>query len=239
MSDDCERSESGAPILDHTGKPSIINPKEFSAGHADAIIEHVTQRIGKPAWVFHEIISDPIHIDIHVVEPTPERNFYTLFTTGMSDRPMKTPEGAEQLQKAEILICLPPDWKLQQKDFEDESNYWPLRWLKLVARLPHQYNTWLWMGHTIPNGDPPEPLAPNTHLCSVLLAPPVCFDEDFCIIHLPDSTSIFFLSLIPLHRDELDFKLSQGMAALGEILDQSDVTEILNPFRPSLIRTPS
>jgi hypothetical protein len=237
MSDEPELSPSGAPLFDHPPaggqQGDFESPSEYAV-FGKALVEHVTRHVGPPAWVFHELVSDLIHVDVHIVEPTPERNFYILFTTGMSDRPMQTPEGAEAYRFAEMMICLPPDWKLGQEDFKDESNYWPVRWLKLLARFPHQYETWLWMGHSVPHGDPPEPFAPNTQLCCALLSHPVCFDDTFSIVPVDDDTRIYFLALIPLYPEEMEFKLRKGMQALGELMDEAGVTEILDISRPNV-----
>jgi hypothetical protein len=56
---------------------------------------------------------------------------------------------------AELVMALPAEWPLEQSELEDESNYWPLGLLKMLARLPHEFETFVWFGHTIPNGDPP------------------------------------------------------------------------------------
>ena len=145
-----------------------------------------------------------------------------------------SPAGAEAYRFAEMMICLPPDWKLGEADFQDEANFWPSL-AQVAGPLPHQYDTWLWMGHTVPNGDPPEPFAPNTDLSAALLSHPVCFDDDvFAIVHAKDDTKIYFLALIPLYREEMEFKLSKGMNALGELLDLAGVTEILDISRPNV-----
>lgn len=73
----------------------------------EKIQQHVERFIGKVDMVYHEIISDFVHLDIFLVNPTPERNFFTLVTSGMSQRPMKAPPGAEKFQYAELMICLP------------------------------------------------------------------------------------------------------------------------------------
>ena len=44
---------------------------------------HIEQHFGHFSNVFHEIASPDIHVDIAIVEPTPERNYYTLVTMGM------------------------------------------------------------------------------------------------------------------------------------------------------------
>lgn len=55
---------------------------------------------------------------------------------------------------AELVISLPPFWPLDEQSWRDERHYWPVRLLKTLGRLPHEYDTWLGVGHTIPNGDP-------------------------------------------------------------------------------------
>ena len=71
---------------------------------------------------------------------------------------MNVPDGWEDYRYAEMMICLPPDWNMDQRAWNDERHYWPIRLLKTLARLPHEYNTWLSDCHTMPNGDPPETL---------------------------------------------------------------------------------
>ena len=132
----------------------------------DEISDHIEKHVGKIHMVFHELVSDQVHIDVHWVKPTTERPFHTLVTSGMSDKPMHSPQGVDDCDYAELSICLPQDWKVSEEDFEDEKNYWPIRWLKFLARFPHEYNTRLFQGHTIPNGDPATPFAENKALNS-------------------------------------------------------------------------
>ena len=110
-----------------------------------------------------------MHIDLHIVMPTEERPAITVVTSGMSERPMRSPAGDLY---AELMLVLPPTWPTpDDPDFESPSGYWPYRLLKELARLPHEYDTLLWTGHTVPNGDPPQPYGPNTKLCGALIAP--------------------------------------------------------------------
>lgn len=56
-----------------------------------------------------------------------------------------------KLERAELAIALPPDWKLDEESMTDERWYWPVRLLKVLARLPITSNTWLGWGHTMDN----------------------------------------------------------------------------------------
>lgn len=225
-----EKSESGSPIYRYEN----VQPKEFEPATGDSSIEeisnHIEKYVGKIETVFHEIISDLVHIDIHWVKPTKERPFHTLITSGMSDKPMTTPEDVEDAKFAELCICLPEEWKISEKDFEDEKNYWPIRWLKYMARFPHEYDTWLGWGHTLPNGDPAEPFAENTELNTMLLLPTIVFGEGFHELKLKEKP-INFYSLIPLYHEEVELKLKKGVEALFDGFDKHGVTDILDIHR--------
>ncbi len=232
-----ETSRSGAPIWRHAER---TKPFELAIGDEKSMKKleaHLTEHLGEAKGVFHEILSDLVHVDIHVFEANEDRDHHTLVTTGMSDRPMKTPEGAEEYRFAELLIHLPADWRLEQKDFADEANYWPIRWLKLLARLPHEYDTWLADGHTIPNGDPPEPFAKNTRLCGVMLIQPMLVSEEFAVADLGHK-KVHFYQVFPLYAEEMQLKLDEGAEALIERLAKADVTLLADPSRPNVAAKP-
>src|SRR5690606_34847414 len=116
---------------------------------SDAICEHVQKRLGEVDIVYHEMISDLVHIDVNRIPPRDDHPWITLFTTGMSAKPMTPPDELDDYYYAELLLHLPPEWPLEMSDFEDENNYWPIRLLKMLARLPHEFETWLAYGHTV------------------------------------------------------------------------------------------
>lgn len=229
-----ERSESGDPIWRHEPRQK---PFEFAIGDTESIEgidRHIATHLGQVDSVYHEIMSDLVHIDVHVVNPAPARDYYTLITSGMSDRPMSVPEGAEDYRYAELMICLPPTWLLTEEAFEDEANWWPLRLLKQLARMPHEYDTWLCMGHTIPNGDPPEPYAPNTSFCCALLLSPATTPEAFDRLTISDEKVINFYGIFPLYKKEMDLKLAKGADALLEGFAEIRVTEVLDLNRTNV-----
>lgn len=231
-----EKTAGGSTVYKHKPRADTgIVPPDMSDSNLQAIDDHIIEHIGNIDTVWHEIVSDIVHIDVHVVAPTPERPYYTLITSGMSDLPMSAPEGANDQQFAELMICLPPDWKLKQEDFRDECNYWPIRWLKTLARFPHEYETWLWSAHTIPNGDPAEPLADNTSFIGFMLARPMTTSVEFHELLVPPLKTIHFHSLIPLTSAEMDFKLQHGANALIDRFENAKVTELLDIHRKSVV----
>ncbi|WP_138495282.1 suppressor of fused domain protein [Paenibacillus pinistramenti] len=225
-----EFSESGQPIYRHTERTREFEFAVENEAALTAISKHVEQHIGPIDYVLHEIISDLIHLDILVVNPSKERNYYTFVTCGMSNLPMTVPEGAEDYKFAELMICLPADWKVSQESFDIEENYWPIRWLKTLARLPHEYETWLYWGHTVPNGDPAQPFAANTSFSGMILSFPTVVEEvnSFFTLRLADDRDVHFLGLIPLYKEEMDLKLKSGAEVLFEKLEKAGVNEIVN-----------
>lgn len=234
-----ERSESGQPIYRHKGREREFEP---AVGHSETIgqiEQHIERHIGPIVNVYHELMSELVHIDVHIVEPTAERDYYTLVTSGMSDRPMNAPEGAEHLRYAELVLGLPADWPMEQDDWKNDENYLPVRLLKFLARFPHEYDTWLWSLHTVPNGDPPQPYAGNTTLCGAMLLPPITTDEEFWELAADDEKRIHFFGVVPLHADEMELKLKEGADSLFDGFDEHGVSEVLDPGRPSTADKPS
>jgi Suppressor of fused protein (SUFU) len=234
MSDDVEYTESGQPVYRHTPKDRDFEPAFGDARAIGAISRHVGRYVGPVGHVFHEVVSDLVHIDVHLVPPQPGRPFVTLVTSGMSDRPMALPPDCDAPAVAELLLCLPADWPLEPTDFKDEANFWPIRLLKFLARLPHEYDTWLGFGHTVPNGDPPQPYADGTGLCCALIVPPTQFDSRLDQLALSDDKVIQFYAVVPLYREEMAFKLRHGSEELLRRFTAAGVCELLDPHRPNV-----
>jgi hypothetical protein len=227
-----EVTEGGSEILRHQARERDFEPAAGDSETIQAISDHIEKHVGPIEMVFHEIVSDLVHVDVHWVKATDERPFHVLITSGMSERPMNAPKP--EWQYAELCILLPPDWPMERDKWEDENNYWPIRWLKTLARLPHEYNTWLGYGHTVPNGDPPEPFAPNTDFACWLLLPPVSLPQEFSNLRLKDGRLIKFWTMVALYEDEMALKLNVGTPALIEKFSKRGVSDILDPQRKSI-----
>lgn len=111
---------------------------------------------------------------------------------------------------------------------KDERWYWPVRLLKVLARLPIQSDTWLGWGHTMDNQ---RPFAEDTKLCGAILAEPQNIRKEGFFCHLPGGEEINFYQVIPLHREELEYKLEHNAEALLEKLEEADF--VVHPDRPA------
>ena len=208
---------------EENGEPELYTEEEMSA-----VEQHIQKTFGTFERVFHELVSPDIHVDICMVPPVEGRDYYTLVTMGMGAHRMNVPkELAEyKLERAELAIALPPDWKLDQESMEAERWYWPIRLLKVLARLPIANDTWLGWGHTMDNQ---SPFAENTELCASLLTAPQGIEEDDGVCILPNGEEVNFYQVIPLYREELDYKLDHGADALLEKM--ANISFVANPIR--------
>ncbi|HIE4564155.1 TPA: suppressor of fused domain protein [Stenotrophomonas maltophilia] len=229
-------SPGGSPIMVHSREKDFTPPQ--GEEHIEAIGAHIERHLGPVSGVFHEIISDLVHIDVHVVPATEQFPYLRLVTSGMSDLPMTVPDevDADVPRYMELMVTLPADWPISQDAFEDERNYWPVRLLKGLARLPHEYDTWLGFGHTIPNGHPSEPYAPGVGFDGAIVLPPVTPPEDFAALALEDGKVISFMTIIPLYPEEMELKLKKGAEALLDRFDAKNIQDVIEPGRVNVAR---
>ena len=222
-----DEPEGETPQDQETGAPEVYSEEEME------IIEgHIQQYFGAFENVFHELSSPDIHVDICVVPPSEEHDYYTLVTMGMGAHRMNVPEELAEykLERAELAIALSKDWKLKYEDMKNERWYWPIRLLKDLARLPIASDTWLGFGHTL---DQQEDFAENTKLCAAILTGPQGTEDGSEVCNLPNGDEVNFYQVIPLYRDEMEYKLAHDADAL---LDKMEgISFVVNPNRQDAI----
>ena len=226
--DSCDHSDNE----DTQDEEEFSNPEVYTEEEMEAVEGHIQQYFGKFENVFHELVSPDIHVDICMVPPTEERDYYTLVTMGMGAHRMNVPEELAEykLERAELAIALPADWKLDQESMKDEKWYWPIRLLKSLARLPIASDTWLGFGHTMDNQ---EDFAENTKLCAAILTGPQGTQDGSEVCPLPGGEEVNFYQVIPLYEDELDYKLEHDADAL--LNKMRGISFVVNPTRQNAI----
>ena len=202
--------------------------------YAAAIVDHVTKYVGKPAFVLHEITSELFHLDVHVVPPTEERDFWFLFTTGMSALKMNTPYGTPARPRAEVSISLPREWSFDREQWKREPRwYWPIAELKSAARLPHRTRSWFGYGHTL--STPNEaPYAENTKLAAMMLLRSWSFPDQLHVVRA-GLTEIDLWTLWPLYPEELKFTKHYGAHAFADLIEESEVSDVVDLDRLNLV----
>lgn len=207
-----------------------VQPELYSSSEMEEVSDFIENNFGSYQFVLHEVVSPDIHVDIIIVPPTEDRNYYTLCTMGVGAHRMNVPDqyryGNLVAERAELLIYLPPDWDLSKEHLQDERNYWPIRLLKDFARMPIETDCWIGWGHSMSHHDDETFAEGVPYSSSVLLCPQPEIDNP---VSLPLSTgkSIDFFQVFPLTQEELDYKLQ---CADDEKCDLSPTDAMLDHF---------
>lgn len=194
------------------------------------ITQHIERHLGPITNIFRETAGEAARIGVQYVAATKTRPIHTLITVGMSDLPMPVPENAEAPRYLELMMTLPESWKLGDQSATQPEWHWPVRQLLSLALYPRKFSTWLGWGHTVPNGDPPEPLAPGTKLCGAIIVPSLLVPTGFYELKT-DAQTIAFYSVVPLYREEMELRQRDGMGPLLEKMVDQGITDLIDPKR--------
>lgn len=190
--------------------------------------KYIEKNFGEIKYVIHEEVLDNLHIDIAVIPPNKKENYYKLITIGMGACKMKLPEELSNyhLEFSELVIFLPSEWNIKG---EEEKWFWPIRWLRNMARLPFEENTWIGFGHTV---DCQEPFADNTKLSAMLFLTPLDRRNHSAMVKLSNHRRIKFYQLCPIYHEEMEFCLkSSDIDDFIELLSDEDLRLIVNVDR--------
>jgi hypothetical protein len=200
-----------------------------------AISRHVERYLGRIAFVFHDIVSDDLPIDVLYIRASEHLPFEMLVTSGMSALPMTTPKGVYVTRFAEVVALLPPGWPLMGGTSESERHQWPVRMIRDLARFPHEAETWFGCGHSIcDSGSSPAPYVPGTLQNAILFLHSVSLPPHFGHLKRPARCEITFLAAIPLYSEELEIKLRDGTGVLVSLLRRHGITDVIDPGRPNV-----
>jgi hypothetical protein len=183
------------------------------------------QMFGEPESVYHEMLPLVPHIDVYRYSPSENRRFYTLVTGGMSDLPMNSPEAlGSECRRAELVFYAS----------EGRDEYQEL--LRCLAHFPHDNNTWLHWGHTMPNGSPPEPLFGSRSLNSFFfMASIVRPDSELGQSLVFQGDPVHLVWCVPVSSAECELKLEHGADALYDLFDRRDHPFVFTGDRRSYV----
>lgn len=193
-------------------------PDDISTGDSDlmqAANDHTDAHFGKLPQVFHELVSPSAHIDLYPYPANGQRPFHVVATTGMAEQPMQVPPGTGAPTHVELVVLLPPSWPLDHASWRKDVGYWPMQWLKRVARFHYESGHWLGEGHLLANGDPAAPIDAAHPYDSVLLAAPRALPESFAQVTLKDGRVVRYLCLYFLTPAERERVVNDGWEAFA------------------------
>ncbi|WP_374966111.1 suppressor of fused domain protein [Lysinibacillus sp. RS5] len=198
--------------------------------------QHIRKYLGEPSHINLETLAD-ININLITFKANEERSFHTIITHGMSSISAKVPLDENEWRYTELIMYLPKTWPIMKENIHEFNEYWPFGWLRKLGKFPHEMDTWFCYGDTIPNGDPPELIADNTNFCCMLLLPPIREDESFVELKISKDTSVRFLAVMPIYKEEMDYHLMHGFRALLEKFDQYNVNDIIDINRTNTCKS--
>ena len=203
----------------------------YTVKEMEKISEYIEQQYGEIELVAHEMESSDIHCDIAIVSPSEEQPYYKLVTMGAGAYKMNIPKGlkSDVCDRAEYVIFLPCDWKLKS---DKEEDYWPLRMLKKVARLPIGTDDWLCYSHTVELTDDGSPVAANTKFNSCVLLVSKAKNQYVKPFNLGRGKKVAFYQLYPLYKEELEYKLEHSFYDLMDIVAEEELNnQVINIHR--------
>lgn len=211
-------------------KANIANSVEIVDNHLDQFFDKDADIV-----VFDELESEIIHRDIYFIKATDDRPYHILLSCGMSALPMAVPEDIESSEFVEVMFLLPKEWILEYESFSDEKNYWPIRIMKEIMMCPHENNTWFGFGHTYGHEEEEE-FAEGIGFNSVMLAHSMELSDDFTQIELENGKIIDIYTLMPLYKEELEFKKKNGTGDLLSLFDKFNIEEIVKVGRKNVCK---
>jgi hypothetical protein len=181
---------------------------------------------GEAASVSHELVPLTPHVDVYAFPGGQKgRSFHTLVTGGMSDLQMTLPALARGAPRRVELIfyC-----------FEPRAEY--IDTLRRMAHFPHDNQTWIGYGHTMPNGNPPEPLWGSSVLNTLLFMPTIVRPDSSLPAELIlDGEPVHFLWVVPLTTPECNLKLVDGFDAILDLFQENRHPHVFDPARGSYV----
>lgn len=208
-------------VLRDYGRPMYEVYEDADRGE---VLEHISRYFGPIAAVWEEAISIGAKLDLAIIPPHGDQDYYTAVTVGLGAHRMDVPEELREyrIERAELAIALPEDWRIEDSR---EEWYWPMQQLKRTARIGLRKGAWLGWGHTIDCG----PVAAGTGLSGLLLVAPQRVEEAGYVCALPGGDEVNFYQLIPLYPEEVAYKQKHGAEALLDRLAR--VSFVVDPHR--------
>ncbi len=202
--------------------------------------ERLGSLFGPLEGVVHETRSWLIYVEVHLRGAVPEKDypFVDLHTAGMSQRPMNNPEGRRQglPLHAELTMRFPDAWcegESLLKTISRPEKRWPVLWLRALARLPHERNSFLERGHvvTFPEGEY-EGCPFNGALMADAL-----WNDDMAVgpYIREDMAAVELLQVVPLLPSETAFAQRNCVDHLVKRLEAADAHETVRLDRAPVI----
>jgi hypothetical protein len=157
-----------------------------------------------------------------------------IITNGLSDYQMPVPEKVAGREFNEIYFCLPSYWEWEE--LENPRMNWIFPWIQRLAKYVVDKQTWFGAGHTLPCGKEMQELSETMRQNHFFLSDPILLEQQLAPIEV-DGKIIYMLAIIPIFPDEMDYKQGKGTFKFLQKLSNQGVTEKLDDFRSTILKS--
>lgn len=194
--------------------------------------EILAQRFGA-----HRVLEVPVKegemplllLDLELKSPVT-----VIVTNGLRDYKMPVPEKYAGREFNELYFCLPSYWDWD--DLENPRMNWIYPWIQKLVSYVIEKKTWYGPGHTLPCGKEMNELSPTMKQNHFFISEPLLLNQELEEVQIDDKL-VHFLAIIPIFPDEMDYKQGKGTFKFLQKLSQAGVTEKLDDFRSSVLRS--
>lgn len=210
------RAAKAAPPSVKAPLPAKAPPAGYPPAERGAVEAYIQRALGTPERVYYDATQSAHPVDVAVIPPTQQENFFRLVTIGMGARRMEVPPELRETNQAfaELVVFLPPDWN------PDSGDPWPFQWLRRAAETP-----WLHAG-TVFSGRVGDYTA-------VLVSWPALREGCSGRMMLESGKVINFYQLYPLLPDEDAYRKLRGVQRLWDRMKEYEVSPIVASRRES------
>lgn len=156
-----------------------------------------------------------------------------IVTNGLSDYKMPVPEKWEGREYNELYFCLPSYWEWE--DLKNPNTNWVFDWIQRLAKYVVEKETWFGHGHTLSIGNDYKQLSNTMKQTHLFLSDPMLLVDELAPVTV-DGKTINFLAIVPIFKDEMDYKEHKSTFKFVQKMDNAGVTEKLDDFRSSVLK---
>lgn len=197
----------------------------YTPYEAQTIQDHIIKHYGNISRTVMVKECERLDLKLYVIEPTKERDFYTVVTSGMGAYKMDLPDDFkdDNVDRIELLIYLGSNWDIDSAfkasssgsstgliidgkvtpllgNINAQWNY-PIQILKNLAQVPVNNESYFVMGNIM---DDETPFSDSTSDSGVILMFPAYTTEEGQVCTLPDGEKVGFLQIMPITTNEIE-----------------------------------
>lgn len=150
---------------------------------------------------FDEIVPASVPMSVCTFPPMKRKRRTTVFvSSGLSDYTLNVSAEQSGFTFAEYFMEMPGDWKITTETMGDDSVFWPVSWVKLIGRYPHEQEISYGEERILTQREIPSLQEPSGRY----VAARVRIVPDLHLVISEDGRYTVFYRIEPLTQEELD-----------------------------------